>query len=58
MGLAEALPGWVAALGVPCAHEGSALQAQAGLLGLPPTLRTPCLSQMQKQVLHHSIISS
>lgn len=46
MGLAEALLSRVAALGVPCAHEGAALQAQAGLLGGPPTLRTLCLSQM------------
>ena len=58
MGLAEAIPSRVAALGVPCTHEGSALQAQAGLLGGPPTLRTLRLSQMQKQVLHHSIKSS
>ena len=54
MGLAEALPSRVAATRVPCTHESPALQAQAGQLGLLPALPTLRLSQVQKQILHHS----
>ncbi len=56
MSLAQPFPCGVAALGVPSTHEGSTLQAQAGLLGplptLPPTTAsTLSLSHMQKQCL-------
>lgn len=53
MGLAEALPGGVAAIGVPCTHESPALQAQAGQLGPLPALPTLRLSHMQEEVLQH-----
>ncbi len=57
MGLAQALPSGVAAIGVPCTHERPALQAQAGQLGPLPALPTLRLSHMQEEVLHHGTTS-